>query len=124
MQRRHRYESEVGDLERRDEREVLLPNPLENRFIECDKVHFVHGHDDVAYSEHARKIGMAARLGKHPLAGVDQDHRGIGGGSGGEHIARVLLVARCVGDDGARGVAVAVRDVDVMPCSRSASGRR
>ena len=42
---------------------------------------------------------MAARLGKHSLARIDQDNGQIGGGSARDHIARVLLVARCVGND-------------------------
>jgi hypothetical protein len=60
---------------------------------------------------------VAARLRKNPLAGIDQDHGRIGGGGGGEHVARVLLVARSVRDDelapGRREVAV--RHVDGDP---------
>ena len=42
---------------------------------------------------------MPARLRQHALARVDQDHREVGGGGAGDHVARVLLVARRVGDD-------------------------
>ena len=42
---------------------------------------------------------MAARLGEHAFAGIDQDDGEVGGGSAGDHIARVLLVPRRVGHD-------------------------
>ncbi|MCY1180339.1 hypothetical protein D9M73_207730 [compost metagenome] len=42
---------------------------------------------------------MAARLRQHTFARIDQDDGGIGGRGTGDHVASVLLVARCVGDD-------------------------
>ena len=42
---------------------------------------------------------MAARLGEHSLARIDQDHRQIRRRGAGHHVAGVLLVARSVGDD-------------------------
>jgi hypothetical protein len=58
---------------------------------------------------------MAARLRQQrhrppsapvELGDVHQHHGGIAAGGGGDHVARVLLVARRVGDDElARGVA-------------------
>ena len=42
---------------------------------------------------------MPARLREHALARVDEDERAIGGGCARHHVARVLLVARRVGDD-------------------------
>ena len=51
------------------------------------------------------------------LARVDQDDREVGGRGAGDHVARVLLVARGVGDDelAPRGREVAVGDVDRDP---------
>jgi hypothetical protein len=53
-------------------------------------------------------------LRQHALARVDQDDGEIGGRGGGDHVARVLLVARRVGDDvlARAGGEVAVGDVD------------
>ena len=42
---------------------------------------------------------MAAGLLADAVARVDQDDREVGGGRAGDHVARVLLVARRVGDD-------------------------
>jgi hypothetical protein len=42
---------------------------------------------------------MPSRLGEDTLAGVDEDHRQVGGRSAGHHVAGVLLVAGGVGDD-------------------------
>ena len=42
---------------------------------------------------------MAARLGQHALARIDQDDGEIGIGRAGRHVAGVLLMARRVGDD-------------------------
>ena len=57
---------------------------------------------------------MAARLGQHALARVDQDDGEVGGRGAGDHVARVLLVARRVGDDELAlvGGEEAVGDVD------------
>ena len=42
---------------------------------------------------------MPPRLGQHALARIDQQHREVGGRGAGDHVARILLVARRVGDD-------------------------
>ena len=46
-----------------------------------------------------RQIAVAARLGEHTTAGIDEDNRQISGRCRSDHIARVLLVARRIGDD-------------------------
>ncbi len=58
--------------------------------------------------------GVAARLRQHALAGIDEDDREIGGRGAGRHVAGVLLVTRCVGDDegAAGGGEIAIGDVD------------
>ena len=65
----------------------------------------------------AEQIGderMAARLRQHAVARVDQNDGEIGGGRAGRHVARVLLVARRIGDDelAFRRGEIAIRDVD------------
>ena len=42
---------------------------------------------------------MTAGLRQHALARIDQDHGEVGGRGARDHVARVLLVARGVGDD-------------------------
>ena len=67
-----------------------------------------------ADAEQRRDRGVAAGLLDHALARVDQHDRHLGGRGAGDHVARVLLVPRRVGEDEAppRGREVAVRDVD------------
>ena len=57
---------------------------------------------------------VAARLHAHALLRVHQHHGGFGGRGAGGHVARVLLVARAVGDDelAGRRLEVAIRHVD------------
>ena len=57
---------------------------------------------------------MTARLGQHALARVDQNDGHVRGRRAGDHVARVLLVARGVGDDERPpiGRKKPVRDVD------------
>ncbi len=42
---------------------------------------------------------MAARLSEHTLARIDQNNGKIGCGSACNHVARILLVARRIGND-------------------------
>ena len=60
------------------------------------------------------EVAVPAGLGQHALAGIDQDHRQIGGRGAGDHVAGVLLVAGRVGDDelAPLGGEEAVGDVD------------
>ena len=63
------------------------------------------------------------------LARVEQDHREVGGRRAGDHVARVLHVARGVGDDelAPRRGEVAVRDVDrdaLLPLGPQAVGEQ
>src|SRR3546814_2005562 len=64
-----------------------------------------------------REEAVAARLGQHALARIDQDHRKIGGRRAGHHVARVLFVPRRVGDDelALLGREEAIGDVDRDP---------
>ena len=57
---------------------------------------------------------MAPGLRQHALARIDQHHGQIGVGGAGRHVARVLLMARRVGDDEAAlvGGEEAIGDID------------
>ena len=72
---------------------------VEDFFREIDQVHLVDGGDDDGDSEEAGDAGVAAGLGEDAFAGVDEDDGDVGGGGSGGHVARVLLVAGCVGND-------------------------
>src|SRR3546814_2947865 len=50
-------------------------------------------------AEQVREEAVAARLREHALARVNQDHGKVDGRSAGDHVARILLVPRGVGDD-------------------------
>ena len=70
-------------------------------------VEFVDGKDDGGHAQQVREQGVATRLrqqrgqGVLPVdfGGVYQHHGGVGLAGGGDHVARVLLVAGGVADD-------------------------
>jgi hypothetical protein len=68
----------------------------------------------VADAEQRGDEAVAAGLGQHALARIDQDHGKVRGRGAGDHVARVLLVAGRVGDDelALLGGEEAVGDVD------------
>ena len=86
------------------------------------RVKLVDGEHDGGHAQQLQQQRMAARLRQQrqvgilpvELGGIDQHHGGIGLRCGGDHVARVLLVPRCVADDElARfGREVAPGDVD------------
>ena len=57
---------------------------------------------------------MPPRLGEHAGAGIDQEHGEVAVGSARRHVARVLHMARRIGDDefAARRREIAISDVD------------
>ena len=102
------------DADRCGERAIVGDDRVERGLVVADQVHLVDRQHDVADADQVREIGVAPRLGQHALARVDQDDREIGGRGAGHHVARVLLVARRVGDDelALLGREEAVGDVD------------
>ena len=93
--------------------ELPLDRP-EAALVPVDQVHLVDRGHEVADAEQRRQRGVAARLLDDAVPGVDQDHRQVRGRGARDHVARVALVARRVGDDeraAGRGE-VAVGDVD------------
>ena len=93
------------------------------RLIVVDQIHFIDCNDDVFHAEQGEQGGVAFGLCQQcdvvlnreiEFAYVHEDNRGMRGRCAGDHVARVLLVSRCVGDDvfAARCGEVAIRDVN------------
>ena len=78
---------------------ILLLDPIEYVPRIADEVELVDREHHLADAEQRNEIAVPSRLHQHSLAGVDQDHRGIGGRGSSDHVASVLLVARRVGND-------------------------
>ena len=78
---------------------IVGADRVERALVVIDQVHLVHRQHEAADSDQLGEIGMAPGLGQHALARVDQQHRQVGGRRAGHHVARILLVARRVGDD-------------------------
>ena len=96
------------------ERGELVADLGEPGLAPVDEVHLVDGEHEVLDAEQRRQGGVAQRLLAQAVAGVDEDDRDVGGGRTRDHVARVLHVARRVGDHERtqRRREVAVGDVD------------
>ena len=96
------------------ERAIVALDLPERGFGVADEVHLVHGQDHVTDTEQRHQVAVAASLREQSLLRVDEDDAQIGGRGAGDHVARVLFVARCVGDDevSARRREETVRNVD------------
>ncbi len=95
-------------------RRVAVDDRGEAVFAVAHQVHLVDREHDAA-DAHQRHDGAVPKgLRQQALGGVDQDDREVGGRGARRHVARVLLVARRVGDDEAppRRREIAVADVD------------
>ena len=84
----------VLDAERGGQLVELARDLVEPRLVEVDEIHLVDGEDEVGDGEERRDQRVAARLLDHALAGVEQHDGDIGGRGAGDHVARVLDVAR------------------------------
>ncbi len=114
LQRRHRDEGDVAQVELGDEAGVVVLDALEDVARVADEVHLVDGDDDVPDAQERHDERVPAGLGHDAVAGVDEDDGQLARRGAGGHVARVLLVAGRVGDDelAAVGREVAIRDVD------------
>ena len=113
-QGRHRQEVGVDEIERLGEVAVVVADLVEALLRPVDEVHLVDRHHDVADAEQARDEAVPFRLCEHAVAGIDQDDGELAVRGPGRHVAGVLLVTRCVGDDelALRRREVAVRHID------------
>ena len=78
---------------------IIGGDRVERGLVEIDQVHLRHRDDEVPDADQLGEVGMPPRLGQHALARIDQQHRQVRGRRAGDHVARVLLVPRRVGDD-------------------------
>jgi hypothetical protein len=99
LERGEWHDAQVAHLEAGGEVAVLALDPLEHLLRPADEVHLVDGHDDVLDAEQGDDEAVAARLLLDAVAGVDQDDGQVAVRRARRHVARVLLVARTVGDD-------------------------
>ena len=105
---------DVGDAEFGGEAFEGVFDGFVGVFFEVDEVHFVDADDEVGDAEEAGDEEVAVCLFEDAVACVDEDDGEVGGAGSGDHVAGVLDVAGCVGDDEfAVGCGeVAVGDVD------------
>ncbi len=94
-----RNEMQVGQIQSRRKRTVVVTDFVETIFAEVDQVHLVDGNDDVPNPQQRNNEAVSSGLRQHAVAGIDQDHGQVGRACPGRHVPRVLLVPRRVGDD-------------------------
>jgi hypothetical protein len=111
---RDRQRDQRAEAQRLGELAVVGLDPAKDRLAEVDKIDLVDREHDVAHAKQRDDDRMALGLCEQPLARVDQHDREVGVGRAGSHIAGILLVARCVGDDERAPVGgkVAIGDID------------
>ncbi len=107
-------EQRIGRADPLQEAGELIANRVVNGLVEAHQIHLVDGDHEMPDAQQIGDKRMAARLRQHAVARIDQDDGEIGGGSAGRHVARVLLVARRIGDDelALRRGEIAVGDID------------
>jgi hypothetical protein len=117
LERRHRDERQVGELQTRGEGADLRADRVEHRLVVVDEVHLVHAHDDVRDPQQGRDEQVPPGLLDDAVAGVDEHEREVGGRGSGHHVPRVANVAGGVGEDErpARGREMPIRHVDRDP---------
>ena len=105
---------DIGYAERGDELAIVLHDFVKHLLVEVHQVHFVHSQCHVLDAEQRAEIGVAARLRNDARAGIYEDNGEVGRRAARNHVARILLVSRGVGDDKLTlvGREVAIRHVD------------
>ena len=111
---RDRDDGVVGEAERTGEPGEVLRDRGEDRLVVVDEVDLVDGQHEPRDAQQREHGGVPAGLLHHAVAGVDEQHGQLRGGRAGDGVARVLHVARGVGQHELtrRGAEVAVCDVD------------
>ena len=99
VQGRQRDARHVGHAQRLDELAVLRHNRIEPLFGEIHQVHLVHGQHHVLDAQQGNEERMAARLRDDAQAGIHQDDSQVGRRAARNHVARILLMSRRVGND-------------------------
>src|ERR1700737_436538 len=68
-------------------------------FLVIDEVHLVDRRQNIAYPQERSEERMASCLRKYSLRGIHKNHGQVRSGRAGGHVAYVLLVSRCIGND-------------------------
>ncbi len=92
----------------------LLVEPVEDLFAVLDEIHLVDRRNHVGYSQQRSDVRVPASLRLQSARGIHQNHRQIRRRRAGSHVARVLFMARRIGNDEfpRRRFEIAVGDVD------------
>ena len=114
LEARNRQRGEGGDADAVGKGTVIGDDPVEHGLVVPHQIHLVHGQHDVANADLMAQKAVAAGLGQHALARVDQDHGEVGGRCAGHHVAGVLFMPRAIRDDELAlfGAEKAIGDVD------------
>ena len=99
LEARDRHGGEALDPDLGGEARVIGDDRLVGRLIVIDQIHLVDRQHDPANPQPVAQEAVPPGLDQHALARIDQDHRQLGGGGAGDHVAGVLLVAGAIGDD-------------------------
>ena len=102
------------DPQSRGKREKIAVQTRENFFAVIHEIHLVDGRDSAANAQKRSYIGMAVSLCEQAFRRVHENNRQVRRRRSGGHVARVLFVARRVGDDelATRRAEVAIRHVN------------
>jgi hypothetical protein len=113
-QRRHRDAGDVGDADLCREGSVVRFDRVEDRLVIVDQVELVDRDHDLFDADELDEEAVPAGLRQHTLPRIDEDDREVSGRRTRHHVAGVLLMAGCVGDDelAAFRAEEPVRDVD------------
>ena len=87
------------EIELFSESQIVRFDLREYRRIIVDQIHLVYRQHHMRNTQQRRQKRVAASLSQHALGGVDQNHRDISCGGSGDHVSRVLLVARSIRND-------------------------
>ena len=90
---------EFTDAQRCGEGPIVGEDFLEAALAVVEQIHLVDGQHVFADAEQLCEVAVPSGLGQHPLTGIDQDDGQVCGGRTRDHVARILLVTGCVGDD-------------------------
>ena len=99
IQCRKRNAVHIGNAQRSNKLPVLAHNLVEALFRKVHQVHLVDGKHDVLDAQQRHQEGVAACLRDDTRPRIHQDDGKVGGRATGNHVARVLLVPRSVGND-------------------------
>jgi hypothetical protein len=98
-QRRHRNAQDVVQADLRGRIHGSRARCVVRSCEKADQIHLVDGDHHALDADQRHQEAVAARLRLHAVTGVDQDDGQVGRRGAGDHVARVLLVPRRVGDD-------------------------